>query len=612
MYEVLLSHKKLKEDTIRQIFAESFKFVRQTERVTLAATIDDANIRFYLTFPSKYTNKIPPVLPNINEISLRESNRCTSPLVSIKMAYLPNKDLISIIQHFHDKSVTEVAITGYKLGNFGKFSGHVITKNTAGELSKTNLPAISFKNLSIDFSKNINYLCTKTPKYLNIEKSLHLFSSEKQNAVFRLDSYPYFGGSYYLPLSSYDFMSHTLVVGASGSGKTKFLSSFMKEATAKYRQNVRFLVIDPHDSLRKEIGGLSKTKVYDFSTADSSVNLFDSSSRNIVANIDSVLGLIKSLIGTQYNAKLERLARASVYILIENGDFSFGNLKKLLTDSVYRNQTLKSLNGYLPESIENFFGQSFNELKSGSYNEAFSPLIAFIDELQLLPAFYRDTNVHLKYELTKNLITIVSLNQSKLGEKAEKTIAGLVLNQVFVLMQQRTFSEHLIIVIDEVAVVETPILMRFLSEARKFNVSLVLAGQYYAQISPELIKSISANTSNYFCFRTSYEDAELLANNLDIRLSSDFEHDKYRLLSSLPSRHAVMRLSRNGKPCTAIMGETLEFAPFPEIPSENFAPNKNVTAGKPLPSIHLKPSTANIFDIMREQSASRKKVNEKL
>jgi len=62
----------------------------------------------------------------------------------------------------------------------------------------------------------------------------------------------------------------------------------------------------------------------------------------------------------------------------------------------------------------------------------------------------------------------------------------------------------------------------------------------------------------------------------------------------------------------AIMGETLEFAPSPEIPSENFASNKNVTADKPLPSIHLKPSTANIFDIMREQSASRKKVNEKL
>ena len=58
-------------------------------------------------------------------------------------------------------------------------------------------------------------------------------------------------------------MSHTLVVGASGSGKTKFLSSFMKEATAKYRQNLRFLVIDPHDSLRKEIGGLDKTNYED-------------------------------------------------------------------------------------------------------------------------------------------------------------------------------------------------------------------------------------------------------------------------------------------------------------------------------------------------------------
>lgn len=612
MYEVLLGQKELSEDTIRQIFAESFKFVRQTERITLVATIDDANIRFYLDFPSKYTNKIPLVLPNINEISLRKATHDTPPLMAIKVAYLANKDLISIIQHFHNKNIIEVAIAGRKIGNFGKFFGYIIVKNAAGGLSKIALPAVSFKNLSVDFTKNINYLCAKTPKYLNIAKSLHLFSSEKQNAVFQLDSYPYFNGNYYLPLSSYDFMCHTLVVGASGSGKTKFLSTFIKEASSEYRRDLRFLVIDPHDSLRQEIGGLDKTRVYDFTAANSSINLFDSSSRNIIANIDTILSLIKSLIGPQYNTKLERLVRASIYTLVEKGDFSFGNLKKLLTDSVYRNQILKSLSGYLPESIENFFGQSFNELKSGSYNEAFSPIIAFIDELQLLPAFYRDTDNYLKYEISKNLITIISLNQSKLGEKAEKTIAGLMLNQVFILMQQHSFSEHLIIVIDEVVVIETPILIRFLSEARKFNVSLVLAGQYYAQISPELIKSVSANVSNYFCFRTSYEDAELLADNLDIKLSSDFEQDKFRLLSSLPSRHAVMRLSKNGKPSTAIMGKTLDFIASPENIAESFAISDNATACKSSSPVILKPSTTNILDIMREQSASRKKVNEKL
>lgn len=612
MFEVLLSQKKLDEDIIRKIFAETFKFVRQTENVTLSAVVDDATIKFYLDLPEKYSEKIPSMLPGIDQISLRRIHHNTLSLVSIKMAYLANKDLLSILHHFHNKEVTEVAINGHKFGNYGKFSGYLIVKTRNGNFSKINLPAVSFKNLSIDFNKNPNYLYTKTPKYLNLEKSLQFFSSEKQNAIFQLESYPYFSGNYYLPLSAYDFTKHTLVVGASGSGKTKFLSTFIKEASSQYHQNVRLLVIDPHDALRQEIGGLPKTKVFDFSTTNTSINLFNASSRDIIASIDTVLSLIKTLIGSQYNAKLERLARASIYTLVEKGEFSFHNLKKLLTDSLYRNQLIKSLSGYLPESIENFFGQSFNELKTASYNEAFSPLIAFIDELQLLPAFYRETNNHLKYEISKNLVTLISLNQSKLGEKAEKTIAGLILNQIFVLMNQRAFSEHLIIVIDEVAVIETPILVRFLSEARKFNVSLVLAGQYYAQISPALIKSISANVANYFCFRTSYEDAELLADNLNIKLSSDFVEDKYRLLASLPARHAVMRLSQNSKPATAIMGKTLDFIPSPELKTENLAIIRNTVDNNAIPVIDLTPTTTSILDIMREQSASRKKVNEKL
>lgn len=612
MFEVLLNQRKLDEDSIRKIFAEVFKFVRQTETVILSAVIDEAFIKFYLDLPEKYVNKIPSMLPGVDQISLRRSNRDILPLFSFKIAHLVDKDLLSIFHHFRDKEIVEISIIGRKIGNFGKFSGFLIAKKSSGNLFKINLPIVSFKNLSIDFIKNPNYLCTKTPKYLNLEKSLQFFSSEKQNSIFQLESYPYFSGKYYLPLSSYDFNKHTLVVGASGSGKTKFLSKLIKEVSSQYGQNVHVLAIDPHDSLRQEIGGLSKTKVFDFSTAESSINLFDSSSRDIIANIDAVLSLIKSIIGPQYNAKLERLARASIYALVEKGEFSFNNLKKLLTDSLYRNQLIKSLNGYLPESIENFFGQSFNELKTASYNEAFSPLIAFIDELQLLPAFYRETDNHLKYEISKNNITLISLNQSKLGEKAEKAIAGLILNQIFVLMNQRIFSEHLIIMIDEVAVVETPILTRFLSEARKFNVSLILAGQYYAQISPELIKSISANTSNYFCFRTSYEDAELLANNLNIKLSSDFVEDKYRLLSTLPARHSVMRLSQNGKPGTAILGKTLDYVPVPEANTENMAVVENTTKNVLVSPIKLQPSTANILDIMREQSASRKKVNEKL
>jgi hypothetical protein len=73
-----------------------------------------------------------------------------------------------------------------------------------------------------------------------------------------------------------------------------------------------------------------------------------------------------------------------------------------------------------------------------------------------------------------------------------------------------------------------------------------------------------------------------------------------------------MRLSQNGKPGTAILGKTLDYIPVPEANTENMAVVKNTTKNVLVSPIKLQSSTANILDIMREQSASRKKVNEKL
>ena len=82
MFEVLLNQRKLDEDSIRKIFAEVLKFVRQTETVILSAVIDEAFIEFYLDLPEKYVNKIPSMLPGVDQISLRRSNRDILPLFS--------------------------------------------------------------------------------------------------------------------------------------------------------------------------------------------------------------------------------------------------------------------------------------------------------------------------------------------------------------------------------------------------------------------------------------------------------------------------------------------------------------------------------------------------
>ena len=90
-----------------------------------------------------------------------------------------------------------------------------------------------------------------------------------------------------------------------------------------------------------------------------------------------------------------------------------------------------------------------------------------------------------------------------LGQSITKTIAGFTMQAILQLIQAHTYNEHIILVIDEVALIENPIICRFLAEARKYNLSVILSGQYFEQISSELQKAIFTNVVNYFIFRVS-------------------------------------------------------------------------------------------------------------
>ena len=86
--------------------------------------------------------------------------------------------------------------------------------------------------------------------------------------------------------------------------------------------------------------------------------------------------------------------------------------------------------------------------------------------MEMLPIFNEDnvTN-NLKDEISNNFLTLFSLDRTLLGSKITKTISGLIMQQLFTLIQSNNFKEHIIFIIDEVAIIENPIICRFLSES---------------------------------------------------------------------------------------------------------------------------------------------------
>ncbi len=527
---------------------------------------------------------LPATINGLNAFLMKniENNKLYYSYLSLPLFTNTENNIIDIINYLEIKNkgtLNFIEITFKKLSknNIKKKIVIYLTKN--GNTKKYRLLLSNPTNiLSVDFDNNKRYFFKSAPKYLDINKILHLLSTDINSSIFKIDTFPYLQGDFYLNQNNFSFDKHSVVLGASGTGKSKFLSLLINNIykNSDLKQRYKIVIIDPHAALEDDIGGISR--VIDFKTTFDSIDLFINNPDDVISSTELLLELFKSLIADQYNSKLERVLRHSIYVLLLDNSFNFSNLRKILLELEYRNFLIKKLKNKLPISVIEFFLTDFNDLKTKAYGEAVSPIIAFIDEMEMIPVFNNQTNEdNLRKTIYDNFLTLFSLDKTKLGDKVTKTISGLVMQQLLSLIQNHSFNEHIIFIVDEVAVIENPILCRFLAEARKYNLSLILAGQYFSQITDKLKNAIFANVINYYIFRVSKMDANILVDNFNMKIPLDDTRDKkIKMLTELNNRECILRIDSNDKLLPAFKASTISYESIPRIKKANKLEKNNV------------------------------------
>lgn len=575
-------------------------------------------VRYFI----KTNHEIPTTLSNLGDFLIKKvENLEKIRVVNIfKMPYImtnKEKTIIDVYDRNESKrnrilQEAEITILPYKKDNYLS-STKLIFKTKYNNISKKAIFNIPHIFLSIDFSKHTRFIHKKNiKKYLNIEKSLSLFESDQKNSILKIDAFPYLTDDYYLNLNNYDFDKHSMIIGGSGTGKSKLITLLVDNISKnyEYKNKYKIVVIDPHCSLENEIGGLDNTKVIDFKSNKNSIDLFKSEKKNVVSETENLLDTLKSLIADEYNSKLERVLRHCIYLLIYTEKMNLITLRKLLTDNEFRNRLLNENRNILPEPIITFFLKDFNELKNKSHQEAVSPIISFIDEMTILPVFGEKNKLeNLEETINENFLSIISLDETCIGEKITKTISGLVMTQLFNLMQKRKIEEHIIFIIDEVAIVQNPIIKRFLSESRKYNLSLILSGQYFKQIDEDIQKAIFSNVVNYYTFRVSRDDAIILSRNMLMELAVHDSHfAKVKMLSELANRECILRLSRFGQVIPAFRAKTIDAKSYPRKKEkeeiDEVKPEKIVKSKKKI----IINNDISLKEIMKSQSTGRRKL----
>ncbi len=564
--EIYLNSPEVDADNWKQLIELISKFNGPLKKWSLIISIDDKKIRYFLSTK----RNLPPTLNNLSMFYLKDEE-ITIP--SSKKEIWPvilKSNLINTIELYnirHSSNLKFICIKfNFLWSNNIKYHTQIYYKKGSNIYRRKAILKDIEQFLSINFKQNNSYLYKKISDYLDISKCLHLLQSDEANAILKIDTYPYLQGDFYLNELNYSFAKHSLIIGASGVGKSKFISSFIFNIYKNIELNTKYkvVVIDPHASLENDIGGLAK--VIDFSDTLYSNNLFVNSSSDVVVSVELLLDLFKSLLNEQYNSQVERVLRYAIYLLLVKEDFNFNSLRKVIFETEYRNTLIKELESKLPKSVIDFFLADYNNIKTQQYTIAIAPIVSFLDEMETIPIFDKIGNTPTIEETIKdNFLTIYSLNRIKLGDKVLKTISGLIMQQLLTLIQKYTFNEHLIFIIDEMAIVENPILLRFLAESRKYNLSIILAGQYFSQISNALKDAIYANTVNYYLFRTSKKDAEEIIDNLNVKLATnDTRENKIKLLTELQNRDMIVRVE-DKMLLPAMKGRTMDYESIPHI-----------------------------------------------
>ncbi len=419
--------------------------------------------------------------------------------------------------------------------------------------------------LDLDLNDSVHYKPKEIPLYVQVQKTAELLSDDPAGALLQVPGFPYFQEPKYLPLKKYDHARHGLVLGQTGTGKSRYLTHFIHQLELQgITETHTVVVLDPHAALYTDFSSDPTHANVDF--IRTACQLFAQLGEPTLASELTIL-LFKSLMQDQFNSKAERVLKYTLFTLFTGGKMSLETLRKFLTDVIVRKEVL--LGTKIAEGIQMFFDTEFGELQTKFYQESILPILTLLDELAFLPITNFETAASLGELVDNNNLVFLSLDRTTLGQKATKLIAGLLIQQIFLLAQSGKLKKKIMFLIDEVSVVQNEALAAILSEARKFGLSLTLSQQYLQQIDKNILQSVITNVSNYVIFKISEEDANDLANNLEFSFpdelfeqsaeKSAFEkHLKVKMMTELHPRECLVRVFANNKFYPIIKARTID------------------------------------------------------
>ena len=327
---------------------------------------------------------------------------------------------------------------------------------------------------------------------------------------------------------------HTYIVGASGSGKSTLLSNLIRQ---DLEAGAGFALLDPHGDLVQDIMPfIPEHRVED-------VVYFDPRNKDYVTPInilaaqpgeeqliaDAVILTFRRL-AEGWGPRMDYILRNVVYTLLATGGKTFADIHKLLVDPNYRASVVQTVTTPM---LQTFWSAEFPNYpktatdpitnKFGIFLNPFSTTTHIFTQTDPTPDFFKI--------MQEKKVFLANLSQGQIGTETSQLLGTFIISQIQLAAMRRANvppeeRSRFTLYVDEFQnyTEEGSAFEKMLSEARKYNLALVLANQYSAQLSGKVRDAIFGNVFTTVAFRVGVDDARIMQKAMPLYSAEDLQN----------------------------------------------------------------------------------------
>ena len=328
-----------------------------------------------------------------------------------------------------------------------------------------------------------------------------------------------------------DRRRHLYIIGQTGTGKTNFMMSMIRQDIAAGR-GVCF--IDPHgDTAESLLAAVPPERAKDviyFNPADTErplgLNMLEydlarpDEKTFVVNELFSIFQKLYGAVPESMGPMFEQYFRNATLLVMD--DPASGNtlleVERVFVDKEFRAKKLAASTNVVVQT----FWREMAEKAGGDASLAnMAPYITskfdtFLANDIMRPIIAQEHSAfNFRRVMDEQKILLINLSKGRLGELNSSLLGLILVGKILMAALSRTDMpeserKDFYFYIDEFQNVTTPSIATILSEARKYRLDLIMAHQFLGQLTDEIRKAVFGNVGSTAAFRIGSDDAEIM------------------------------------------------------------------------------------------------------